>query len=93
MRGENKIGAIHNLGWRDVGVFSRSSTETEKDPGKMVEPIGGGSAGTEGVFEMAVEVLHQTIGLRVIGSGRLMSDIEEMAKVEPEGRCELRDTI
>ena len=72
MRGENKIGAIHNLGWRDVGVFSRSSTETEKDPGKMVEPIGGGSAGTEGVFEMAVEVLHQTIGLRVIGSGRLM---------------------
>ena len=37
-----------------------------------------------------MEALHQTIGLRVIGSGRLVSEIEEMAKVEPEGRCELR---
>ena len=29
----------------------------------------------------------------MIGSRRLMGDVEQAAKVEPEGRCELRATI
>ena len=37
--------------------------------------------------------LDRTIGLRMVGSGGLMSDVEEAAEVEPEGGSKLRAAI
>ena len=48
---------------------------------------------TEGGLEAVVKALNKTIGLRMVGSGGLMSDVEEAAKVKPKSRCELGTTV
>ena len=93
LRRKSELRTIDSLSRRDVGIFSRGSTETEEDPGKVVEPVRGGGACSESSFEAAVETLNQTIGLRVIGSSGLVSDIEETAKMKPKGGCELRAAV
>lgn len=59
----------------------------------MMKPVAGGSTGTEGGLEAAVETLHETIGLGVIGGGRMMGDVEGLAEVGPEAGSELRAAI
>ena len=48
LRRKGELHTINSLSRRDIGIFSQSSTETEENPGKMVEPIRGGSASPEG---------------------------------------------
>ena len=65
------------------------SPKTEKDPGKVMKPVGGSRAGTEGGLLAVVETLHQVVGLRMIGGGGLVGDIEEATEVKPKGGGEL----
>ena len=75
---------INCLGRGSVGILSRCSTETEEDPGKMMKPVGGSRPSTEGSLEAVMKALNKTVGLRMVGSGGLMSDVEKMTEVEPE---------
>ena len=59
----------------------------------MVEPVGGGSAGAEGRLEAAVEAFHEAVGLRVVGGGGVVVDVEGLAEVVPEGGGELRAKV
>ena len=49
------------LSRRDVGSFSRSGAETEEDSGEVAEPVSGGTAGAESVFEPAVKAFNKAI--------------------------------
>ena len=93
MRRKYEVSSVKGLSRRDIGIRSRSGTETEEDPRKMVKPISHGRPGTEASLEAAVKPLNKTIGKRMVGSGGLMSDVEEAAKVKPKSRCELRTTV
>ena len=93
LRRKSEVSAVKCLSRREIGIRSRSGTETEENPGKMVKPISSGCPSTEGGLEAAVKGLNKTIGLRMVGSGGLMSDVEEAAKVKPKSRCELRTTV
>ena len=62
-----------------MGGFSRRGVETEEDPGEVVEPVSGGTAGPERSLELAVKSFYQAIGLRVVGGGGLMRDVVERA--------------
>ena len=50
LRRKGELCTIDSLSRREIGIFSRSSTETEEDPGKMVEPVRGSSESPEGGF-------------------------------------------
>ena len=91
LRKKCEVSSVDCLSRREVGICSRSGTETDKDPGKVVKPIRSGRPGTEGGCEAVVKTLNKTVGLRMVllGSGGLMSDVEKMTEVEPEQRCEL----
>ena len=78
------------MGWGEVGILGWSSTETEKDPGKVMEPVRSSGVGTKGGFQAAVETFNEAIGLRMAGSGGVMSYVEEATELEPEGGGELR---
>ena len=69
---KSEIHPIDSLGRRNVGVFSRGGAEAEKYPGKMMKPVSRSGASPKSGFEAAVKALDQTIGLGMIGSGRLM---------------------
>ena len=56
-------------------------------------PGGSGGTGAEGSFKAAVKALYETVGLRVVGGGRVVGDVELLAEVRPKGRGELRATI
>ena len=86
---KSEVHTIDSLGRKNVGVFRRGGAEAEKDPGKMMKPVRHSGASSEGSLEAAVEVLNQTIGLRIVGGGRLMSDVKETIQVKPKGRCKL----
>ena len=58
-----------------------------------MKPISRGGASPEGGLEAAVKALNQTIGLGMIGGGRLMGDVKETAQVKPKSRCKLGTTI
>ena len=58
----------------------------------MVEPVSGGSAG-QGSFELTVKSFDATVGLRVVGGGGLMRDVEARAERSPESRGELRTSV
>ena len=72
LSGEGEVSAINCLGWGKIGVLSWSSAKTEEDPGKVIKPVSIGSTGMEGGFQAVVKTLNQTVGLRMIGGGRLM---------------------
>ena len=90
---ESKRSTVQLLSRRDVGGFSRRGAETEEDPGKMVEPVSGGAAGPEGSFQPAVKSFHEAVGLRMVGGGGLMRDVEARAERSPESRGELRTSV
>ena len=84
LRRKCEISSIDCLSRGKVGICGRSGTETEKDPGKVVKPVSSGRPGTEGGLEAVMKALNKTVGLRMVGSGGLMSDVEKMTEVEPE---------
>ena len=59
----------------------------------MVEPVSGGAAGAEGSFQPAVKSFHEAVGLRMVGGGGLMRDVEARAERSPESRGELRTSV
>ena len=56
-------------------------------------PGGCGCAGAESGLEAAVQALNQTVGLWVVGGGRVVNDVELLAEMRPKSRGELRATI
>ena len=84
LRRKCEVSSVDCLSRREVGIRSKSGTETEKDPGKVVKPVSSGRPGTEGGLEAVMKALNKTVGLRMVGSGGLMSDVEKMTEVEPE---------
>ena len=93
LSGESKRSTVQLLSRRDVGGFSRRGAETEEDPGEMVEPVSSGAAGPEGSFQPAVKSFHEAVGLRMVGGGGLMRDVEARAERSPESRGELRTSV
>ena len=73
-------GAVHHLGSGDSIVVPGGSTEAEEDPSKVVQPLAGGGPSFQGFFEAAVDLLHQTIHLRMVDGGLPVPD--------PQGRAE-----
>ena len=67
--------------------------ETEEDPGEVVKPVSSGAVGPEGSFESAVKLFDEAVGLRVVGGGGLMRDVEARAERSPESRGELRTSV
>ena len=47
----------------------------------MVVPGGSGGTGAEGSFEAAVQALYETIGLWVVGGGRVVGDVPDGGEV------------
>ena len=90
---KSEIHPIDSLGRRNVGVFSRGGAEAEKYPGKMMKPVSRSGASPESGLEAAVKGLDKTIGLGMIGGGRLMGDVKETTQVKPKSRCKLGTTI
>ena len=86
---EAESSTIKLMSWRNVGGFSWGGTETEKDPREVVIPVSSSTAAAESSLKAAVETFHEAISLRMIGCGRLMSDIESGTKRGPKSRCEL----
>ena len=58
-----------------------------------MKPVSIGGAGTEGGFQVAVKEFNQTVGLGMIGGGRLVSDVEKAAEVKPERGGKLRALV
>ena len=87
---ESKRSTVQLLSRRDVGGFSRCGAETEENPGEMVEPVSSGATGPERGLETAVKTFNEVVGLRMIGGGGLMRDVEAEAERCPESRAELR---
>ena len=77
----------------DVRSSSRSGAETEKNPGKVAEPIRGNTVGAESIFEPSVKAFNEAVRLGRIGSGGLVGDVEGRAEGSPERRGELRTLV
>ena len=86
---EAESSTVKLMSWRNVGGVSRGGTETEKNPREVVIPVSSSTAAAESSLKAAVETFHEAISLRMIGCGRLMSDIESGTKRGPKSRCEL----
>ena len=57
----------------------------------MVDPVRRGAAGPECVLQAAVEAFYHPVGLRVVGGGLVVLDVEEAAESGPQGpavRCD-----
>jgi len=91
--GQGEGSPVKAVRWGDVGVLGRSSAEAEEDPGEMSVPGGVSGACTQRILESAVEAFHEAVGLRMVGCGGAVGDVEGVAEVRPEGRGELRATI
>ena len=59
----------------------------------MLEPVSGSTTSPKSVFQAAMEPFHQTIGLRVIGGGGSVVNVEMLTKTEPQCRSELSAVI
>ena len=86
---EAESSTVKLMSWRNVGGVSRGGTETEKNPREVVIPVSSSTAASKSSLKAAVETFHEAISLRMIGCGRLMSDIEAGTKRGPKSRCEL----
>ncbi len=42
----------------------------------MIDPVRHGAAGAEGVLQTAVEAFYHSVGLRVVGGGLVVLDVE-----------------
>ncbi len=50
----------------------------------MVDPVRRGAAGPECVLPAAVEAFYHPVGLRVVGGGLVVLDVEEAAEGGPQ---------
>ncbi len=70
-------------------VFSGRCAEAHEDPRKEVDPVRRGAAGPECILQAAVEAFHHPVGLRMVGGGLVVLDVEEAAESGPQGGGEL----
>ena len=68
-------------------------SETQKDPREVVDPVRRGAAGAEGVLQAAVEAFYHPVGLRVVGSGLVVLDVEQAVEGGPQGGGELGPAV
>ncbi len=59
----------------------------------MVDPVCRGAAGPEGVLQTAVEAFYHPVGLRVVGGGLVVLDVEQAAEGGPQGGGELGPAV
>jgi hypothetical protein len=66
------------------------------DPGGptgVVDPVRRSAAGAEGVLQAAVEAFYHPVGLRVVGSGLVVLDVEQAAEGGPQEGGELGPAV
>ena len=68
-------------------------SEGKEDPREVGNPIWGGTAGSEGIFETAVVPFNHSVGLWVEGSGGEVGNLQEGRKLAPEGGGELGTSV
>ena len=59
----------------------------------MVKPVSSHRTSLKSIFEAAVESFNEPIGLRMVGGGGAVLDVELATKAVPESRCELRAPV
>ena len=91
--GKGKISTIEGLGWGNVGSSIRSGTNAEEDPREMVKPVSSRRTSSKSIFEAAVKTYDESIGLRMVGGGGAVLDMEWATKAVPESRGELRAPV
>ncbi len=57
----------------------------------MVDPVR--AAGAEGVLLASVEAFYHPVGLRMVGSGLVVLDVEQAAEGGPQGGGELGPAV
>ena len=82
--GKGKISTIEGLGLGNVGGSSRGGTDAEEDPREMVKPVSRHCTSPKSILEAAVKMFNQPIGLRMVGGGGAVLDVELSTKVVPE---------
>ena len=87
--GKAKRDAVDRLGRGHIRGFGQCGPETEKNPRKMLEPIGVRPPSSESIFKGAVEAFHKAIGLRVIGGGGTVMNVKLLTETEPQSGSEL----
>ena len=56
----------------------------------MVKPVSSRRTSPKSIFEAVVETFNEPIGLRMVGGGGVVLDVELATKAVPESRGELR---
>ena len=79
-----KISTLEGLGWGNVGSSSRSGTDAEEDPREMVKPVSSRRTSSKSIFEAEVKTFDESIGLRMVGGGGAVLDVELGTKAVPE---------
>ena len=82
--GKGKISTIEGVGWGNVGGSSRGGTNAEEDPREMVKPVSRRCTSPKSILEAAVKMFNQPIGLRMVGGGVAVLDVELSTKAVPE---------
>ena len=82
--GKGKISTIEGVGWGNVGGSSRGGTNAEEDPREMVKPVSRHCTSPKSILEAAVKMFNQPIGLRMVGGGGAVLDVELSTKAVPE---------
>ena len=82
--GKGKISTIEGLGWGNVGGSSRGGTDAEEDPREMVKPVSRRRTSPKSILEAEVKTFNQPIGLRMVGGGGAVLDVELSTKAVPE---------
>ena len=59
----------------------------------MVKPVSSRRTSPKSIFEAAVKTFDEPIGLRMVGGGGAVLDVELGTKVVPESRDELRAPV
>jgi hypothetical protein len=59
----------------------------------VVDPVRSSAAGPENVLQTAVEAFYHPVGLRVVGGGLIVLDVEQAAEGGPQGGGEWSDVM
>ncbi len=78
--GNRRAAAVLCLSGGGAVVFPGCCVEAQEDPREVVDPVPRGAAGAEGVLQVAVEVFHHPVGLRVVGRSLVVLDVEQAAE-------------
>ncbi len=72
---------------------SLAAARRQEDPSEVVDPVGSGAAGAEGVLQAAVEAFYHPGGLQLVGSSLAVLDVEQVVEGGPQGGGELGPVV